>query len=85
MGTTNPIQPQITHLGQNYVDKEVIINPKESEIPTILAEHVAKALNAPLPVAPKPVMVGYNRVHINWLKPDGNGGFVPKYPRKANK
>jgi hypothetical protein len=58
--------------GQPYVDEAVIAKPKSV---SVIHENVAYIFGSRLP---RPITIGYNRVKLRWMKPDGKGGLVPK-------
>jgi hypothetical protein len=64
----SPSPQAITHQGQEFYDEPVKVWP------TPIASSVQKALGARPSL---PVTVGYERVKLRWMKPDGQGGLVP--------
>lgn len=70
----------IERQGQPYVDEPVIVRPKAN----IMQRAVTLALGA-RPQEPKPLTIGYNRVKLRWMQPDGKGGLMPKYQNREKK
>jgi hypothetical protein len=63
------ITPDKLKDGDPYVDEPIVAMPKR------LSTAVAVAFRHR---APKPITVGHERVMLRWMKPDGNGGLVPR-------
>lgn len=66
------IRPKLDHEGQPYVDEEVIAWPRNPE--PVEAE-IRKMFRRGLP---PPILLAYNHVRLNWLKPGKNGKLVPR-------
>lgn len=56
------MKTEITEYGQKFVDRPVVLKPK----PASLAQAVSRAHGHP-PV--KPILIGYERVNLKWVKP----------------
>lgn len=69
----NGLKPQITRDLQRYVDEPIVVRPCR---PSGVALAVAAAFGRSL--ARPPITVGYERVLLRWVKPDGRGGLVPR-------
>lgn len=67
-----PLKTSITREGQGYVDDAVMLRPKPVSGVDVAC---AKAFKRPLA---RPLLAGYERVPLRWMKPDGKGGLVPK-------
>lgn len=64
---------EIRHAGQEFLDEPVFVAPKQrSELDRIFAAAFKQ------PPLPQPIQVGHERVRLQWMKPDGKGGLVPK-------
>ena len=55
--------------GQPYVDEPVYTKPKK------MRNAIRSVFK--LPLWPD-ILVAYNHVKLRWMKPDGNGGLVPR-------
>lgn len=74
----HPLKTTITKDAQRYVDEPVYVNPKVEKGPSILELSVAAAFNGgqvPHARSRKPILVGYERVRLRWVTPDGKGGL----------
>lgn len=58
--------------GQPYVDEPMYAQPK---VVSMIEKSVASASGRRLA---SPIFIGYERVYLRWMKPDGKGGLVPK-------
>lgn len=70
----------ITKDGQRYVDEPVYSHLRMDQHSSI-AHAVSAAFNggvSKLAIAGPRVLLGYQRVCLRWMKPDGNGGLVPR-------
>ena len=67
-----PIKTNITHVGQPYVDEPCYCNPLPA---SQLDRHMAVIFKRKLP---EPILVAYQKVNLRWMKPDGNGGLIPR-------
>ena len=66
--STLPILTEVKD-GQPYVDEPVYVCANK------LGEAVRRALKLPYL---KRILVAYTYVKLRWMKPDGNGGVVPR-------
>lgn len=66
----NRIRTVIAKEGQSYLDRPVVAEPKRI---SPAAAAVQDAFNAPVS---KPLMLGYERVRLNWMRPNSNGDLV---------
>lgn len=66
------IKAGISSTKQRYFDEPVFARPKN--LSTIEAA-TAELCKRPLP---RSFVVGYDRVQLRWMKPDGRGGLVPR-------
>ena len=57
---------------QNYVDEPVYAKPKP--VPA-LDRAIATVFGR---TQPGVILLGYERVRLRWMKPDGKGGLVPR-------
>jgi len=64
------LRPTIEHEGQRYFDDAVYVEPKRV---SILERQIAGIFKRRLE---ERIKVGYDRVRLNWMKPDGRGGLV---------
>lgn len=64
---------RIAHVGQKFYDAPI----EKAVMPTAAAQAVAEAISAE---APKPMLVtvGFKRVWLRWMRPDGKGGLNPR-------
>lgn len=85
MSTEPTLRTKVTKDGQRFVDEPIQIQPKASAMPSQIGVAVAKAFGEERPKLPEPVTVGHERVELRWIKPDGKGGLVPKYPNREKK
>lgn len=69
----------IAKVGQKYVEDAVSIECK----PTQLAVTVALAFKDPDPPLCLKRLEGFSRTNLRWMKPDGQGGLIPKYKEKT--
>ncbi len=67
------IRTTIAKEGQRYVDDAVYINPKPVS-PITRAVSIAFKNWRP----PQPVLIGYERIGLRWLKSDGDGKIRPQ-------
>lgn len=58
--------------GQSYVDEPVYVKPLP--VPE-LERSLGKAFGRPQPLT---ILVGHERVHLRWMRPDRNGKLVPR-------
>lgn len=81
---------EITRHGQPFVDEPVYVTVSKAR-PVSLAVNRALASLRPqdstAPQGPRiePViqhLSHYDRVRLKWMRPDGNGGFVPRDSRR---
>ena len=63
---------KITREGQPFYDEAVYATPKPaSPVEASIAAMFKRQL-------PQPMQIGHERVRLQWMKPDGKGGLVPK-------
>lgn len=75
------ILPILTNIedGQSYVDEPIYSSPKKlnnairSVFGGVTILHICKQL----PLWPE-ILVAYQHVKLNWMKPDGKGGLIPR-------
>lgn len=68
----NDIKEMVTQDGQPYVDDPVYAHPKRE---SLIAESIAVHFNSP---RKKPVVIGHERVKLNWLKRGTDGKLIPR-------
>lgn len=66
------IQTEIMHEGQQYLDTPVYVQPKYENMLSICIQSAYGNFQ----VKP-PLLVGYERAKLKWMKPDGSGGLKP--------
>lgn len=64
----NDLVTEIKGEGQPYVDEPVYEYPKK------IALAVAVAFERWIPS----LLVRHDRIYLRWMKPDGNGGLIPR-------
>lgn len=67
-------KPIITKVGQRFADYPIYVRPKKIGA---ITQSVQSIFNPQSPL-PRPIMVGYERVELRWMKPDGKGGLIPR-------
>lgn len=64
---------EIKHSGQEYVDEPVHIYPRpESHLSRCIRQSLGDKSEK------QPITVGYERIKLQWMKPDGQGGLTPR-------
>ena len=70
---SEPIKTNITHVGQPYVDEPAVYY---DPLPiSQLDRHMAVIFKRKLP---ERIIAVYQKVNLRWMKPDGNGGLIPR-------
>lgn len=80
---TTPIRTEITE-GARYFDEPLYeTHMPRPDLITPVAVGLAEAFKSHMPT-PIRELVGYQKVRLRWMEPDGNGGLVPKKKRKTS-
>ena len=82
------IRTQITEHGQPYLDKPVFATPVKlmgrlasamaeihGHVKTVRTDRGFKRVRTDLPAK---ILLRYDRTYLRWMRPDGNGGLVPR-------
>ena len=62
--------------GQKFVDDPVYVYPRY-DLCTPLTESVA-AIFGTQGTLSRPLLTHYERTRLRWMRPDGNGGLIPR-------
>lgn len=59
---------------QKWIDEPVYTNPL-TKFTSNVARSVQRLFKSK---PPQPEIIGYDRIRLNWMKPDGNGKLIPR-------
>ena len=62
-------------LGDNYRDVPVVLMPKRMDVNVRSAFNSVSEQKLPIP---QQAHIGYRREYLRWMRPDGNGGMIPR-------